>query len=153
VTLFAFCCPNFEDEKPLKMNRFQLPGPVLIIYCLFVISCGNNQPEAEDDFPTDPETARIGGELYLINLSQDAKSHTWTFGEGSSFTRTEGAPTQATKIRERTFYVCPIARNPRLHLIGKIRFEVCSEMKDYNPYESPPNKSNEISRNPDFNPQ
>ena len=118
------------------MNRFHLPGPLLIIYCLLVISCGKTQPEPAADFPTDPGTAKISGDVYLINLSQDTKSHNLTFGEGTAFTKTEEALTQASQIREKSFYVCPVAGFPRLILVGKIRVEICGEMKDYNNYES-----------------
>ncbi|MCK5170955.1 MAG: hypothetical protein KAQ75_13840, partial [Bacteroidales bacterium] len=116
-------------------------------------SCGKTQPEPAADFPTDPGTVKISGDVSLINLSQDTKSHKLTFGDGTAFTKTEEAPTQASQIREKSFYVCPAAGNPRLLLVGKIRVEICGEMKDYNNYESPPKRSNEISQNPDFNSQ
>ena len=111
------------------MNRFHLPGPVLIIYCLLVISCGKTQPEPAADFPTDPETVKISGDVCLINLSQDTKSHKLTFGEGTAFTKTEEFPTQASQIQEKSFYVCPSAGNPRLLLVGKIRIEICDEKR------------------------
>ncbi len=112
------------------MNRFHLPGPVLIIYCLLVISCGKTQPEPAANFPTDPGTVKISGDVCLINLSQDTKSHKLTFGEGTSFTKTEEVPTQASQIQEKSFYVCPAAGNPRLLLVGKIQVRRVSYRSD-----------------------
>lgn len=126
------------------MNRFHLPGPLLIIYCLLVISCGKTQPEPFADFPTDPGTVKISGDVSLINLSQDTKSHKLTFGDGTAFTNMEDVPIQGSQIQEKTFYVCPAACNPRLLLVGKIRIEICREKKDYNNYESPPNRPNSL---------
>ena len=103
------------------MNRFHLPGPLLIIYCLLVISCGKTQPEPAADFPIDPGTVKISGDVNLINLLQDSKSHKLTFGEGTAFTKTEEVPSQASQIREKSFYVCPAAGNPRLLLVSKLR--------------------------------
>jgi hypothetical protein len=109
------------------MNRFHLPGPLLFMFGLLVISCGKTQPEPAVDFPTDPGTIKISGDVSLINLSQDTKSRKLTFGEGTALTKMEEAPTQASQIREKSFYVCPVAGFPRLILVGKIRVEICDE--------------------------
>ena len=118
------------------MNRFHLPGPVLIIYCLLVISCGKTQPEPAADFQSDPGTVKISGDVCLINLSQDTKSHKLTFGDGTAFTNMEENPIQGSQIQEKSIYVCPAAGNPRVLLVGKIRIEICDE--------SPRNKSNSL---------
>ena len=118
------------------MNRFHLPGPLLIIYCLLVISCGKTQPEPAVDFPTDTGSVKISGNVSLINLSQDTKSHKLTFGDGTAFTNMEDVPIQGSQIQEKSIYVCPAAGNPRVLLVGKIRIEICDE--------SPCNKSNSV---------
>jgi hypothetical protein len=74
-----------------------------------------------------------------------------TFGDATAFTNMEEVPIQASQIQEKSIYICPTAGNTRVLLVGKIRIEVCREMRDYNNHESPPNRSNEISHNPDFN--
>jgi hypothetical protein len=127
------------------MKCFQFPGILLFMAYLFLLSCDKTQPETVADLPPDPETARIEGELRLMNLSQDAKAHTLKFGDENAFMKMENVPTQATQIHERTFYICPALGKPRLLLVGKIRVEVC--------YESPSKMSSEISQNPDSNPQ
>lgn len=86
-----------------------------------------------------------------MNLSQDAKTHTLTFGDENAFMKTEDVPAQATQIHERTFYVCRALGKPRLLLVGKIRVEVCREFEDYNNKESPSKMSNDMSQNPDSN--
>ena len=118
------------------MNRFHLPGPLLIIYCLLVISCGKTQPEPAVDFPTDPGIVKISGDVSLINLSQDTKNHKLTFGDGTAFTNMEDVSIQGSQIQEKSIYVCPSAGNPRVLLVGKIRIEVCNE--------SPRNRSNSL---------
>ena len=129
------------------MNRFHLPGPLLIIYCLLVISCGKTQPEPAVDFPTDPGTVKISGDVSLINLSQDTKSHKLTFGDGTAFKKIEDVPIQGSQIQEKSFYVCLAAGNPRVLLVGRIRIEICSEMKDYNNDESPsPNRPSSLKK-------
>jgi len=135
------------------MSCFQLTGLLLFIVCLLMKSCGKTQVEPGTDFPPDQETARIGGELCLMNLSQDAKNHTLKLGDGNAFIKTERIPAQVTQIHERTFYICPATHNPRLLLVGKIRVEVCREMEDYYNDELPPMMSNDMSQNPDSNPQ
>jgi hypothetical protein len=101
-----------------------------------VISCGKTQPEPAVDFPTDPGTVKISGDVSLINLSQDIKSRKFTFGDGTAFTNMEDVPIQASRIQEKSIYVCPAPGNPRVLLVGKIRIEICDE--------SPRNKSNSL---------
>ncbi len=102
---------------------------------LLVISCGTTQPEPVTDFPMAPETVKISGDFCLINLSRETKSHKLTFGNGTAFTKTKEVPTQALQIQEKSYYICPTPGNPQLLLVGKIRVEICREMKDYNNYE------------------
>ena len=120
------------------MNRFHLPGPLLIIFGLLVISCGKTQPEPAVDFPSDPRTVKISGDVSLINLSQDTKSNKLTFGEGAAFTNMEENPIQGSQIQEKSIYVCPTPGNPRVLLVGKIRIEICDE--------SPRNRSNSLNK-------
>ena len=126
------------------MNRFHLPGPLLIIYCLLVISCGKTQPEPFADFPTDPGTVKISGDVCLINLSQDTKSHKLTFGDGSAFTSMEEVPIQTSQIHDKSIYVCPAAGNPRVLFVGKIRIEICSEKRITTTTNHTPFRSNSL---------
>jgi len=126
------------------MKHFHLPGPLLIIFSLLVISCGKTQPEPAVDFPTDPGTVKISGDVSLIHLSKDAKSHKLTFGEGATFTKMEENLIPGLQIHEKSIFVCPAAGNPRVLFVGKIRIEISREMKDYNNDESPRNGSNSL---------
>jgi len=116
-------------------------------------SCDKKQVEAGADFPPDPETARIEGELRLMNLSRDAKTHALTFCDENAFMKSEDVPAQAIQIHEKTFYLCPVAHHPRFLLVGKIRVEVCREIKDYDHSKVSPGTSDDISQNSDSNPQ
>jgi hypothetical protein len=98
-SLFSFT--GYFILKTTRMNCCQFPAVLLFIGSLLVISCGKTQPEPAADFPTDPGTFKISGDVCLINLSQDAKSHKLTFGDGTAFTKTEEVPTQASQIQEK----------------------------------------------------
>ena len=139
--------------KNHKMNFFRLHRVLPIIACLLAISCDQTEAEPEAESTHDIETARIKGELRLINLSQDAKSHTLSFGESNAFMKTEDVPAPATQVHEKSFYLVPTAHHPRLILVGKIRVEVCREPEDHNHKESASKMSNDMSRNPASYPQ
>lgn len=106
------------------MNCYQITGLLPFIVCLLVVSCDDTQVEPGTDFQPDQETAEIKAELHLMNLSQDTKNHTLKFGNGNAFMKPEDVPAQAAQIHEKSFYICPVAHNPRLLLVGKIRVEV-----------------------------
>jgi len=118
------------------MNRFHLPGPLLFMFGLLVISCGKTQTEPAVDFPTDPGTIKISGDVSLVNLSKDIKSHKSTFVDGTAFTNMEENPIQGSQIQEKSIYVCLAAGNPRVLLVGKIRIEICDK--------SPRNRPNSL---------
>jgi hypothetical protein len=135
------------------MKFFQLARLLLFMGCLFLISCDETQPEPEASYSGDPETAKIEGELCLMNCSKDAKSRNLTFGKSNEFVKTGEVPTPAKQIYERTFILSPVASNPRLLLVGKIRLEVCSDIQDNSDLHSTARQSGDAGRNPDFNPQ
>lgn len=134
------------------MKFFQLPGLLLFIGSLFLISCDETPNEPGADAPRDPETARIEGELCLMNCSQDAKSRNLTIGKSNDFMKTGEVPTPARQVYERAFILSPVASNPRLLLLGKIRLEVCSEIQDNSNDNSNTGQPNDAGRNPDLNP-
>ena len=88
-----------------------------------------------------------------MKLSQDAKNRNLTIGNSDAPKIMEEIRVQATQIHEKTFYLVPSVRNPRLLLVGKIRIEACSEIQDYSNDDSPATQSNDISQKPDLNPQ
>ena len=130
------------------MNCFRFPGVLTLLACLLAISCNRTEPEPKAEFPSDSATARIKTELRLMNLSEDAKTHTLSFGESNAFTERKEVPTQAVQIHEKNFYICPALRNPRFLLVGKMRVEV-STMTDHESSESSPRFSNDMTHHPD----
>jgi hypothetical protein len=118
-----------------------------------MISCDQTQTEVDSDLSNDTETAQIKGELRLMKLSRDTKSHTLSFGESNSFTERKEVPTQDMQVHEKNYYVCPTIRNPRLLLVIKIRVDVTKTMTDYDTSESSPKLSNDITQHPDKYPR
>ena len=129
------------------MKCFHLPGLLLVTGSLFLIGCDERTYEPEAGFQGERETARIKAELRLMNLSQDAKSHTLTVGERNAFNETKEIPSQATQIHEKSYYICPSVRNPRFLIVGKIRVEVSREIQEYSNDVSFAKKSNALSQN------
>jgi hypothetical protein len=134
------------------MKFFQLPVLLLLMGSLFLISCGETPNEPGPDATRDPETARIEGELCLMNCSQDAKNRNLTFGKSNDFMKTGEVPTPARQVYERAFILSPVASNPRLLLVGKIRLEVCSEIHENSNDNSNTSQPNDEGGNPDLNP-
>jgi len=135
------------------MIFFRFPGVLPFIACLLALGCDKTPAENEAKFPPDSETARIEGELRLINLSRDARTYSRTFGDENPFIKSQGAPAPITQVHEKSFCVIPMAHHPRLILVGKIRVEVCREPEDHNLKDSAPKMSNEMSQNPASYPQ
>ena len=98
-----------------------IKNSLLAINCLLVISCGKTQTEPAAAFPTDAEEVQISGDVSLINLSQDTKGNMLTFGDVTGFAGAEDISKQASQIQEKSLFICPAAKNPRLFLVGKIR--------------------------------
>jgi hypothetical protein len=130
------------------MNCFQLPGLILIIGFLFLNSCDETPHATEAGSPGDPETARIEAELSFMNFSQEVKSRNLTIGKSNDFAKMGEVPAQAKQIYERTFILSPVASNPRLFLVGKIRLEVCKDFKDSSTENSFTSQLSDSSLNP-----
>jgi hypothetical protein len=135
------------------MKCFQFPGILLFMGCLYLLGCDEKRPEPEAAYPGDPETAKIEGELSLMNFSKDSKSRNLTFGNNHALTSMTEAPEQTMQVHERIFYLGPAARNPRLLLVGKIRIEFCREIQDSSNDESPTEQSNDKNQNWDLSPE
>ena len=130
------------------MKCFHLPGHLLLIASLCLISCDERTYDPEADSQGELETARIEAELRLMNLSQDAKSQTLTVGELNAFNETKKIPAQNIQIHEKSYYICPSIRNPHLLIVGKIRVEVPSEMEDNNKHDLPRKMANDRTQDP-----
>ena len=135
------------------MKCFQLPGLLLFMGYLFLISCDETQQESRTVSSGDPKAARIEGEVCLMNLSQDAKSRNLTIGKSNSFTKMGEVPAQAEQFYERTFILNPATSNPRLILVGTIRVEVCREVKHNSNHDSPARHSMDLNQDPGPKPQ
>ena len=135
------------------MKCFHVPGLLLVMGSLSLIGCDERTYEPEADSQGERETARIKAELRLMNLSQDAKSHTLTVGERNAFNETKEIPTQTTQIHEKSYYICPSIRNPRFLIVGKIGVEVSREIEDSTTYESSPKMAGDLNQDPKFHPQ
>jgi len=120
-----------------------------MLFCISVLSCEDTQPGSAADLSADPKNVIIGAEVSLINLSQEAKSHRWTFGDDQTFTKTGDAPTQAVQIQEKSFVACPATANPRFLLHGSIRIKTSNRMRNNNNYGLPSVRSFEIKPEPE----
>lgn len=127
------------------MNHFQLPGLSYFIFYLLLMGCENNQPEQVTDLSAGPKTEKISAEVSLINLSQDVKSHTLTFGNKNAFIKPGDGPAKAMDIHEKSFIACPAPGNPGLLFYGSIRVKVIRGVRNVNNDEIPPNRTNELS--------
>ena len=76
------------------MKHRLLPLSILALLISFLCSCGK-QPTA--DFTWEPKTPKAGQEVRFTNLSKDAKSYSWNFGDMSIGSETN--PKHVYKIK------------------------------------------------------
>lgn len=121
--------------------------------CLLLLSCDEKLPEPEAEYPSDQETAKIEGELSLMNISNDAESRNLTVGNNFALKKMGEDPAQATQAHEKIFLLGPISVNSRILLVGKIRLEVCKENKDFSKSDSHTKQSHDLNKDSDLNPE